>query len=229
MRLLKTYLVLTLLCLVALPSFCFAHNNLPLLGHKIAIDPGHGGVDPGANRDGLLEDELVLDLGLRLRTMLAAQGATVYLTRETDTDLADQKPGNGYSSRKKQDIMRRVELVNGWQPDLFLSLHVNASGSSRWRGAQVFFRKDSDSSMDLAKSVQLALIKVLGNTTRQAKPGDYRILNDTVCPAALVEIGFISNPEEAALLCDAAYREKIAWAICLGICNWLNQEQTQIP
>ena len=203
--------------------------SLPLLGHQIAIDPGHGGMDPGAHRNGLSEEDIVLALGLDLKAVLAAAGASVRLTRETDTDLADQDLGHQYSTRKKQDITRRVELVNSWQPDLFISLHVNAIGSSRWRGAQVFFQENSHESEELAKTIQQALATVLQNTNRQAKVGDYRILNDSKPAAILVEVGFISNPEEAALLASSDYRQKIAWAILLGLQNWWNRLEPSTP
>lgn len=220
---------IALLMLSLLPVPLTWADNLPLLGHQIAIDPGHGGIDPGAYRDGLSEDDLVLDLSLKLREMLSAFGATVRLTRETDHDLADQDLGHQYTSRKKQDMARRVELINNWQPDLLISLHVNAIGSSRWRGAQVFFRPGSEESAELAKILQQALTDVLGNTTRQAKPGDYRILKDTTPPAVLVEAGFLSNPEEAALLADPEYRLKTAWAICVGLQNWWNRLEQTVP
>lgn len=214
--------VLTLLVLFSSPARCRA-AQLPLLGRQIAIDPGHGGSDPGASRAGLAEDELVLDLGLRLQRLLTAAGATVRLTRTTDTDLADQDPASPHATRKRRDIFRRVELINRWQPDLALSLHVNAISSPRWRGAQVFHRADSQPSAELAKALQQALTDVLQNTNRQAKIGDYRILNDTIPPAALVEVGFISNPEEATLLADPQYRERIACALVIGLQRWWNR------
>lgn len=227
----RAMIVITLLIVSAsslyLPAPAVA--ALPLLGHQIAIDPGHGGMDPGAHRDGLSEDEVVLALALDLKAMLVAAGASVHLTRETDTDLADQDLGHQYTTRKKQDIARRVALVNAWQPDLLISLHVNAIGSSRWRGAQVFFPGGKQESEQLAKTIQQALTRVLQNTDRQAKVGDYRILNDAKPAAVLVEVGFISNPEEAALLSSAEYRQKVAWAIMLGLEDWWNRVEARDP
>ena len=197
-----------------------AYASLPLFTRVIAIDPGHGGPDPGATRGDLLEKDIVLDLGLELRDLLQGTGAITYLTRDTDTDLADQNPQVS-GGRKRKDILRRVDLVNEWQPDAVLSLHVNAIGSSRWRGAQVFYQADNPASEELANTIQAALAKVLKNTNRMPKPGDYRILTDSQVPAVLIEVGFISNPEEAALLANADYRSKIVWAIYLGLYNWL--------
>ncbi len=198
-------------------------SSLPLYRQVIVVDPGHGGPDPGATRGELLEKDIVLDLGFRLRDLLASAGAVTYLTRESDADLADQNqalPGG----RKRRDILRRVELINEWQPTVALSLHVNAIGSSRWRGAQVFYRADDPEAEALAKAIQSAFARVLKNTNRVATAGDYRVLNDSNCPAVLVEVGFISNPEEAALLMDAEYRQKIVWAIYLGLQEWIAAE-----
>lgn len=199
-------------------------SSLPLYRRVIVIDPGHGGPDPGATRGELREKDIVLDLGFKLRNLLQSTGAVTYLTRDSDTDLAEQNPTIS-GGRKRRDILRRVELVNEWQPDAVLSLHVNAIGSSRWRGAQVFYPPDDPEAEELAKSIQNALTKVLRNTNRVAKVGDYRILNDAKCPAVLVEVGFISNPEEAALLTDASYRQKIVWAVYLGLQDWLASEK----
>lgn len=217
----------TILTLV--PGSPIFADQLPLLGHQIMIDPGHGGPDPGASRGDLVEEDIVLDLGLRLKAMLAASGAAVRLTRETDTDLADQYQGQEYPNRKQKDLVQRTHLANSWQPDVLISLHVNAIGSSRWRGAQVFYQTDSQASGELAKAVQRALSQVLGNTDRQAKPGDYRILNDSQPTAILVEVGFVSNPIEAGLLADPDYRQKVAWAILSGLQDWWNNPQPTSP
>ncbi len=194
--------------------------SLPLLGRRIVIDAGHGGIDPGACRGDLAEEAIVLDLSLQLRAMLAAAGADVRLTRETDRDLSDSVPLERAASRKRRDIIGRVDLVNKWQPDVFLSIHVNAISASRWRGAQVFSQQQNPQSAALAEALQAALRRVLQNTDRQAKPGDYRILNDSEPLSALLEVGFISNPEEARLLADPGYRQQVAWAILNGLLHW---------
>lgn len=196
------------------------HYSMPLFSKVVAIDPGHGGPDPGATRGNLLEKDIVLDLGFKLRELLGSTGAVAFMTRESDADLADQNPTLA-GGRKRRDILRRVELINQWQPDAALSLHVNAINSSRWRGAQVFYPPDDPESERLAKAIQSSLTRVLQNTNRVAKVGDYRVLNDSQCPVVLVEVGFISNPEEASLLNNENYRQKIVWAIYLGLQDWL--------
>lgn len=194
--------------------------SLPLFGRVIAIDPGHGGPDPGATRGELLEKDITLALSLELRDLLQCAGAVTYLTRDSDTDLADQNQAIS-GGRKRRDLLQRVALINEWQPDAVLSVHVNAIASSRWRGAQVFFTEGDIEAERLATSIQAALVKEMQNTTRVQKAGEYRVLMDSQSPAVLVEVGFISNPEEAALLTDPAYRKQLAWAIYLGLQDWL--------
>ena len=225
MRTLRLTCLTIALVMVWLSAFAAqpAQAALPLLGQRIALDPGHGGPDPGANRGELLEEEIVLDLGLRLRDQLRASGAAVLLTRETDTDLADSYSGGEHSSRKRRDLLQRVKLINDWEPTLLISLHVNAIGSPRWRGAQVFYQEGNAAAEALAECIQNSLRDVLQNTDRRPKPGDFRILNDCQAAAVLVEVGFVSNPQEAALLASDAYRSQIAWAVYLGIINWLGQ------
>lgn len=218
-------------CLLLISSCChpmaLAANStsLPLLGRRIVIDPGHGGIDPGACRNGMTEEAIVLALAKQLQVMLITAGAGVHLTRDGDMDLSDRIPKELEPSRKRRDILGRVELVNSWQPDVFLSLHVNAISSSRWRGAQVFYQQQSEQSAALAGALQHALEQVLHNTDRQPKAGDYRILNDSQPLAALLEVGFISNPEEAGLLADPSYRQQVAWAILVGLLDWWGAPQ----
>lgn len=212
------FISLLLLCDVARAQAA----SLPLYTRIVAVDPGHGGPDPGATRGDLREKDITLELALDLRDLLQAGGAAVYLTRDSDTDLAEQNLQQ-VGGRKRRDILRRVQLVNDWCPDVFISLHVNAIAAERWRGAQVFFQSHNPDSEALAGSIQDALIKVLQNTTRRPKTGDFRVLTDTQCTAVLVEVGFISNPQEAALLADPDYRQQIAWAIYLGLQDWFNR------
>lgn len=196
----------------------------PLTGIIIAVDPGHGGVDPGAlGPDGLLEKDIVLDIALRLRTLLQSAGATVVMTRETDTDLSDTVLGRQYSKRKRQDLERRVKLINESHAALLLSIHVNSMASARWSGAQVFYHSDAPASKRLAESIQTSLREHLQNTTRQIATGDFYITRASACPAVLVEVGFISNPTEARLLASADYRRQLAWAIFAGILRYWHQ------
>ncbi|MDW7651095.1 MAG: N-acetylmuramoyl-L-alanine amidase [Bacillota bacterium] len=191
--------------------------GLPLSGRTFVIDPGHGGYDPGVTKDGLDEKDVTLAISLMLRDYLQSAGAHVVLTRETDRDFLIM-PTAG--PKKKLDMKNRLTLIREAEPDMFLSIHANAMNSSRWRGAQVFYRSDSEDSRMLAELVQQELIRVLTNTDRQIKTGDYLLLNELEVPAIIVEVGFLSNWEEKRLLSEDKYRSKLAWAMYLGIMRY---------
>jgi N-acetylmuramoyl-L-alanine amidase len=198
---------------------------LPLSGKVIVLDPGHGGEDGGAvSKDGLVEKDVTLTISLLLRDYLQQAGAIVYMTRETDKDLAD--PDNR-RNRKRQDLTRRAEYVQSKSPDLLLTIHLNSIDSPRWRGAQTFYYPNHPDNELLAKLIQDSLIQGLANTTRQAKltPHEVYLLKTAKMPAALVEVGFLSNPEEAKLLADDLYQRKVAAAIYEGVLRYMSGER----
>lgn len=217
--------------LVVLIQFPFTNSyswkswNLPLSGKVIYIDPGHGGPDGGAVGKSLLEKDIALNISLQLRDYLQEQGALVLLTREEDEDLASADT-NGYSRRKAEDIRKRVLLINGSDADLFLSIHLNAIPSSRWRGAQTFFDGKYEENEVVAKFIQAELRTNLENTDRVAKRinGIY-LLKHADKPGALVEVGFLSNPAEEELLGTKEYQNKVAISIYKGVLRYLSGEQ----
>lgn len=198
--------------------------NLPLSGKIIYLDPGHGGPDGGAVGKELLEKDIALDISLILRDYLQEQGALVLLTREEDRDLASDDT-KGYSKRKSEDIRKRVELINESEADVYISIHLNAIPSSRWRGAQTFFEGNYKENEEFAKFIQDELRRNLENTDRKAKPisGIY-LLKHAKKPGALVEVGFLSNPSEEQLLSQEEYRDKVAASIYKGILRYFSNE-----
>jgi len=200
--------------------------NLPLSGKIIILDPGHGGPDGGAVGGEILEKDVALQVSLYLKDYLQEQGALVLMTREEDVDLADPKT-KGYSRRKVEDLRKRVEMVNESDGDLFISIHLNAIPSPRWKGAQTFYqRSDSKENERVAKFIQDELRTNLGNTDRYAKSinGIY-ILKKAEIPGALVEVGFLSNPSERALLSTDDYQKKLAASIYNGIMRHYTVEE----
>ena len=199
-----------------------AVKGLPLSGKVFVLDPGHGGYDPGVMRDDMKEKDIVLEIAFVLRDYLQAAGARVIMTRESDRDfLAVPIAG----PKKQQDMANRMQIVNEAAPDLFISLHVNAIASPRWRGAQVFYKSNCERSKAYAEKIQQELRRVLANTEREIKPGNYYVLNHAASAAVLVECGFLSHPQEAKLLCDPAYQSKVAWAVYGGILRSFSQEE----
>lgn len=193
-------------------------------GKKIVIDPGHGGMDPGAKTsEGLAEKKIVLDIGIRLKRLLSRASMYVTMTRESDVDLSNQPgtEGAGYTTRKRADLSARVRMANEKKADLFLSIHANSFPGSVWSGAQTFYDQSNVEGRNLAICVQTELVRQLGPNHRKAKSGNFRVLTDTRMPAALVEVGFLSNPREANLLADPVYRQRVAESLYQGIVNYL--------
>lgn len=196
-----------------------AQAVLPLSGRIICVDPGHGGYDPGTIRNGIQEKDIVLKIALYLRDYLQQGGAWVVLTREKDLDFLEITAG----PKKRLDMKNRCQIIEEGGGELLISIHANCISSSIWRGAQVFYREGSEEGKLLASAIQNELIRILKNTDREAKSGDYYILRETSIPGVIVEAGFLSNPEEAELLNSPEYQKKIAWAIYLGIISYLCQ------
>jgi len=227
-------------CLIALTATLFlseipssrtwTHWTLPLSGKVIALDAGHGGADGGAiSRDGVIEKDLNLAIVLYLRDYLQQAGALVLLTREGDYDLA-QPDTKGYSRRKTEDLLRRADQVSKQQADLTVSIHMNSIPSPRWSGAQTFYSANNAEGKRLASDIQTELRNVLGNTQRIAKRADTVYLLKTLkMPTALVEVGFLSHPEEASLLADEEYQRKVAASIYRGILKFASEQPESSP
>ncbi|SEU31009.1 N-acetylmuramoyl-L-alanine amidase CwlD [Paenibacillus sp. NFR01] len=199
--------------------------SLPLSGKVIAIDAGHGGPDGGAvSREGLIEKDINLSVSLYLRDYLQQAGAIVVLTREGDYDLA-QEGTKGYSKRKTEDLKQRVRTIEEENADMFISIHMNSVPSSRWSGAQTFFYPNHEGNKVLADLIQEELRKTLENTDRVAKTANtIFLLKALKMPAALVEVGFLSNPQESALLGDDVYQRKVATSIYRGVLSYMAKQ-----
>lgn len=199
--------------------------NLPLTGKVIYLDPGHGGPDGGAVGSSTLEKDIALSVTLKLKDYLQEQGALVLVTREEDVDLAEEDT-SGYSRRKVEDLKNRVKIINESEADLFLSVHLNAIPSARWSGAQTFYSGQFIENENAAKFIQDELRRNLENTTRKARPinGIY-LLKKVEKPGALVEIGFLSNPQEEKLLTTEKYQDKVAASIYNGILRYFTNEK----
>lgn len=223
--------------LVALTLFMFTYElpatktwtywTMPLSGKMIALDAGHGGPDGGASsREGIAEKDINLAIAKHLRDYLQQAGALVTMTREEDKDLAD--PGTkGFSRRKTEDLLKRAELISKQNPDMYVTIHLNSIPSARWRGAQTFYYPNHQDSPNLAALIQEEIKKNLKNTERVAMQVDKEVylLKTLKMPGALVEVGFLSNPEEARLLNDPAYQKKVAAAIYQGILRYYAGEK----
>lgn len=195
-------------------------------GKVIVVDPGHGGRDPGAiGANGALEKNINLELAKCLKNLLLQAGAVVIMTREGDYDLTDPGLAN---NKKSADLKARVDLVRKCEADICVSIHVNSFPSSRWWGAQTFYYTPSNESKRLASLIQDELLRLLGNSGRWIKPEDFYIIREVKIPAVLVEVGFISNPQEEQRLKTSVYQEKTAWCIYAGIVRYFAGDE-EIP
>ncbi|MEW9702606.1 N-acetylmuramoyl-L-alanine amidase CwlD [Paenibacillus sp. SI8] len=223
--------------LLALVVFIYTHElpatktwsdwSLPLSGKVIGLDAGHGGPDGGAeSSSGVIEKDINLAITLQLRDYLQQAGALVIMTRETDIDLADPRT-KGYSKRKTEDLHNRADLTKDKKAEMFLSIHLNSIPSPKWRGAQTFYVPNNPSNANLAALIQNELKKNLENTERVAKPADKTVylLKVLQIPSALVEVGFLSNPEEARLLASEKYQRMVAASIYQGILRFYSGEK----
>jgi len=200
--------------------------SLPLAGKVISLDAGHGGPDGGAiSRQGVIEKDINLAITLYLRDYLQQAGAIVKMTREGDYDLAPSET-KGYSKRKSVDLKQRVKKIEDEQSDLFISIHMNSIPSNRWRGAQVFYYPSHPDNAGLASLIQEEIKRNLENTDRIAKTvNTVYILQAIKIPSVLVEVGFLSNTEEAILLKDEKYQRKVAASVYKGILRYASGEK----
>ncbi len=185
-----------------------------LLGKTICLDPGHGGSDPGAvGPTGTQEKDNTLAIGLLLRERLEKNGATVVMTRDSDRDVS--YPG----STADEELGARVDIANESGADIFISIHNDAFTNSSAAGTTTFHYGDNEA-VRLAGHVQKCLVDELGTRDRGSRFASFYVIRYTDMPAILVEVAFISNPEEELLLASVDGRCKAADSIFQGIVRY---------
>lgn len=197
----------------------------PFAGQTIVLDPGHGGPDGGAKGSNDLDEKnITLEIAKLIRNYLEQAGAVVYLTREDDRDLAS-KDTKGLSRRKSEDIRNRLAFIQEKEADLFLTIHLNAIPNPRWSGSQTFFYPSFPENKLLAESIQTELIANMKNTDRTPLQIDtVYLLKHAEVPGALVELGFLSNEQERALLEKTSYQKKLAASVYQGMLQFTLEE-----
>lgn len=186
----------------------------------IVIDPGHGGADPGMIGMGKLEEKRInLSISLKLKELLEERGYDIILTREGDYGLYEENSEN----KKMQDMKTRTEIIDHAAPVLTVSIHQNSYSDLSVKGPQVFYYKDSKEGKVLAEDIQKSLNTGLAVARpRQVKGNSsYYLLRNSKGTLVIVECGFLTNPQEAALLQTEEYQKKVAGCIARGIENYL--------
>ena len=169
----------------------------------IVIDAGHGGDDPGKiGINGEKEKELNLAIAKKLQKILEKKDYRIVLTRDSNKGLYHRTAHN----KKVEDMKKRCEIINKEKPVFTISIHQEGK--------------------ELAEVLQKSLVAELDKENhRTAKANEsYYLLKKTKTPTVIVECGFLSNRQEAELLSDAEYQQKVAVAISKGIENYLNEE-----
>ena len=193
-----------------------AGGDKPLTGVTIALDPGHGGKQPGATANiggkQVLEKTLTLQFANTLKSKLTAMGATVVMSRSADTSI----------TLSEVEAFTRKE-----QPDLFISIHMNSNDSSKPYGPSVHYFYEQ--SFDLAKSVYNnaldAYKKASGKTKEYFSTGykwdPFHVTRVHDCPAVLIECGFMSTPSDLELLITENFRNTFCDGIAAGVVEYL--------
>lgn len=201
-------------------------KNVKQSDKKIVIDAGHGGSDPGkVGINGALEKDINLAIAKLLQEKLTKAGFEVIMTRENDHVLQEDDQANG-NSGKAVDMHKRIEIINGSGAKALVSIHQNSFGSASVKGPQVFYYDSSVEGAQFAQLMQEQLNNGMGvEKPRQTKSNDnYYLLKRSGITAIIVECGFLSNEQEAELLCSQEYQEKLADNICEAICSYYNTE-----
>lgn len=174
--------------------------------YKVFIDPGHGGSDSGAvGVGGLLEKNVNLPVALKVQMKLKAKGIDVVMSRDTDKFL------------KLSEIS---SAANKSGSDVFVSIHANSAAASA-QGIETFYYPGKTDSGKLATNIQTNLIKSTGAKDREVKTADFHVVRETIMPSVLVETGFVTNANEAALLKTNSYQELLAQGIVNGVEQYL--------
>jgi len=183
-----------------------------LKGKVIVVDPGHGNNRPGAIANGITEKNVTLDVAKRVKEKLEAQGATVYLTRNSDTDCVSGAP-------IEMDLKCRPALADKMHANIFVSIHVNSADPSA-KGAETYYYKNSDKA--LASSIQQHYIKKTGLKDRHVRQDSFSVIRHATVPGTLIELGFLTNASDAVALKSNDMKDKMAQGITDGIIDYFN-------
>lgn len=186
--------------------------NYTLLGKTIYIDPGHGGRDSGATYKNTYEKDINLIMSKKIEQYLVAKGATVYLTRETDIDLSTTT-----SNKKRSDLTNRAKLINESNANMYISIHLNYISNSKWQGLQIFYNDKNAENEVIASDLTSYLKETSSNIREPKKENIYYMYKQITIPGVLIELGFLSNPNDRYRLTREEYQDKLAISIANSI------------
>lgn len=191
-----------------------ASENLPKLTKEgeynsfenrlFVIDPGHGGNDSGTiGASGTLEKDLALYTAMLLKDKLERAGATVILTREEDTYVS---------------LEERVQLANAYHPDAYISIHYDSADQAEIQGITQYYYHSSQRGLAAAIDKSMEDYNIAKN--RGSRFGNYQVLRHNSFSAVLLELGYLSNPDEESSVVSVQFQEQITTAIYEGLVKY---------
>ena len=212
-----------------------ALDGRPLADLRIVLDPGHGGRDPGALHSGWREAAVNLAVAEALRSLLEQLGSTVLLTRADDSSVMPPHV------HENDELQARADAANRAGADLLVSIHADASADPQLSGVLTFFGPEEGypviadrsprlvaRSYQFARSIQRELVDATGQADHGVRSAPFWVIGGARMPAALVEVGFLTNDGDAGRLAQAGYRERVANGIARGIIAYLQHEDDAI-
>ncbi|WBW98308.1 N-acetylmuramoyl-L-alanine amidase [Oceanirhabdus sp. W0125-5] len=179
-------------------------------GYKVVLDPGHGGYDSGAiGYTKTREKDVTLSVALMVGNYLVRNGVDVEYTRTSDKV--------SWPSNVSQDLKVRTNIANNYKPDLFISIHLNSTYNETAHGVETYSFYGSSQGYILASYIQNELIKYTGANNRGVKQKGFYVIKYSDAPAALIELGFLSNKDEEKRFKSIEEQKKYARAISVGI------------
>jgi len=174
----------------------------------VVIDAGHGGKDPGATSVlGFYEKSVNLAVAHKVARLLEQRGLRVKMTRTSDYFV---------------ELEDRAAIANDLNADLFVSIHSDSFPKSTRRGFTVYIARSASSSSRRAASAIVRSMSGTGLNSFGTQTAGYHVLTGTRGPAVLVELGYLSNRREAALLRSSSFQNRLAQAVADGISDYFN-------
>lgn len=198
-----------------LPDFSFTAG---LKNKVIAIDPGHGGSDPGAIGPSRYQEKTAtLAVAKNVQDLLEKAGARVIMTHDDDRDVF------GPDASDVEELKARSTVGNSRKADIFVSIHADSFSNPAAGGTTTYYYQKTLYDAMLADSLQTSLIDAGGLQDRGSRTANFYVIKRTLMPAALVELAFISNPDEEKLLSSPEFQRKMALGIVRGLEQFFDQ------
>lgn len=213
----RLMLVMFFLSVIIFSSINASVRNYSLVGRCIYVDAGHGGRDSGAISSSFMEKDMNLILSNKLASELFLRGAMVFLTRDGDYDLSYST-----TNKKRDDLYRRVLLINSSSCDMYISIHMNSSPSSKWSGVQVFYSSVLDENMYIAKAITFSLRDNMSNIRDYKRENGYYMYSKLKVPGVLIEAGFVSNSNDNYKIRQNNYQDILVKNIVNGVEKYFN-------